>query len=480
MPVPRALASLGLMSGPPVLVWFRNDLRLADHAALDAAIETGRPLVPVFILDDEAAGPWSLGGASRWWLHHSLVSLDRALHQRGARLLLRRGETSAALSRLAAQTGGAEVFAGAAVEPWARRLEQRLRQDGIALRLFRTVSLFDPGTLRTQSGGPFSVYSPFSRAAFAAGVPPPPLPAAERIPTLSEPPASDLLGDWNLLPRRPDWADGLRETWRPGEAHALERLRAFLGSSLETYAADRDRPATDGTSMLSPHLHFGEISPAQVWHAAATCAAPAAHRFLCEQLWREFSINLLWYHQKLPEEPLLPAFANMPWRHDEAALRAWQRGRTGIPIVDAGMRQLWHTGWMHNRVRMIAASFLVKHLLILWQQGEAWFWDTLVDADLANNSASWQWVAGSGADAAPYFRIFNPVLQGKKFDPDGDYVRTWVPELSALDAGFVHNPWDAPPLILRQAGIELGRTYPHPIIDLQQGRQRALRAFASL
>ena len=468
------------MSEPPILLWFRNDLRLADNAALHAALQAGRPVVPVFVLEDEPTQPWQPGGASLWWLHHSLMALDQGLRRHGGYLVLRRGNTITELNRLFAETGATEIFTGYAPEPTARATERRLLRSGIPLRRFRTVTLFDPDTLRTHAGAPFSVYTPFSRAAFATGGPSPPLPAPKRIPVPAKQPPSDRLEEWDLLPTKPDWAGGLRKQWQPGEAGALNRLSDFLDDGLIDYAKRRDRPEIEGTSMLSPHLHFGEISPAQVWHAAATSGAPAADKFLRELLWREFSIHLLWHHPDLPDAPLRASFAKMPWRHDKAALKAWQRGLTGIPIVDAGMRQLWHIGWMHNRVRMLAASFLVKHLLLPWQDGEAWFWDTLVDADLANNSASWQWVAGCGADAAPYFRIFNPVLQGQKFDPEGAYVRAWVPELAKLDSTYIHAPWDAPEMTLRYAGIALGRTYPRPLVGLREGRARALEAFASI
>ena len=287
---------------------------------------------------------------------------------------------------------------------------------GVPLQLHRTVSLFDPASLCTKAGSPFLVYTPFSRAALATGGPPPPLPKPARISGVAPSPRSDALADWALLPTKPDWAGGLREMWQPGEDHAQRRLRSFVSQSLADYAGARDQPGVDGTSRLSPHLHFGEISAAGVWHEAMDHGSAA--KFINELLWREFSLHLLWHHPHLPDRPLRETFAAMPWRRDRRALRHWQRGETGIPIVDAGMRQLWHTGWMHNRVRMIAASFLVKHLLIHWRDGEAWFWDTLVDADLANNSANWQWIAGCGADAAPYFRIFNPVLQG------GSSIRT--------------------------------------------------------
>ncbi len=466
------------------LLWFRNDLRLQDHAALHAAAQNG-PVLPVFVLDEEAAGEWAPGGASRWWLHHSLQALSEALEALGGRLLLVRGPAETELPRLARGIGAGAVFAGHAVEPWARaqerRVEQALAEDGRTLILHRTVSLFDPDAVRTGAGGPFAVYSPFARACFAAGVAAP-LDAPSRIETSPGPPG-DLLADWALLPKKPDWAGGLRQTWTPGPAGAQARLQAFLAGILGDYDTTRNLTGQDGTSMLSPHLHFGELSPAEVWHATSAVAhaqGQALQTYLRELLWREFSIHLLWHHPDLPSRPLRPEFSRMPWRHDPAALAAWQRGRTGVPMVDAAMRQLWQIGWMHNRARMVVASFLVKHLLLPWQDGVAWFWDTLVDADLANNSASWQWVAGSGADAAPFFRVFNPVLQGQKFDPDGAYVRRFVPELAKLPDRYLHAPWTAPETALRQAGVSLGATYPRPIVDLATGRQRALAAYRDL
>jgi len=469
-----------------VLLWFRHDLRLADHAALHAAIGLGRRLLPVFILDDAAAGRWAPGGASRWWLHHSLHALSAALAERGAPLVLRRGAALEEIPRLAKAARATEVHVGAAAEPHARRtdrtLADALRDDGIALHRHRTTMLFNPDRIRTQSGTAYGVYTPFSRACFAAGGPKPPLDAPVKIAGAS-PPGSDRLDAWGLLPETLDWAGGLRATWTPGEAGAMRRLRDFLEHGLASYDAQRNLPGIEGTSMLSPHLHFGELSSATAWHAAVTDAqnrGKGLETFLRELLWREFSIHLLWHHPDLPDKPLRPAFAGMPWRQDRHGLAAWQRGRTGVPIVDAGMRQLWRTGWMHNRVRMVVASFLVKHLLLRWQDGENWFWDTLVDADLAANSASWQWVAGCGADAAPYFRVFNPVLQGRKFDADGAYVRRYVPELAGLDAAHIHAPWEAPEAALRQAGIVLGQTYPRPIVDLAEGRSRALAAYATI
>ncbi|MBV9249761.1 MAG: deoxyribodipyrimidine photo-lyase [Acetobacteraceae bacterium] len=473
------------MLGPqPVLLWFRNDLRLTDHAALLAALETGQPVLPVYVLDDESAGCWAMGGASRWWLHYSLAALAKDLRRRGATLVLRRGRAPLEIARLAQETGATRVFTGVMPEPHARAADQAtaaaLKQRGGELHPYHTTMLFRPDAIRTNSGGAFSIYSAFARACLMLGDPPPPATAPEHIPCPATP-ASDTLDDWQLLPTRPDWTGGLRATWAPGETGAENRLNAFLRGHAEKYAIRRDYPGTDGTSRLSPHLHFGEISAAQLWHAAQRhmSSQPRAS-FLRELLWREFAMHLLWDNPQLPVTPLRPQFAAMPWRDDAKSLSAWQRGRTGIPIVDAGMRQLWETGWMHNRVRMIVASFLVKHLLIRWQQGEAWFWDTLVDADLANNSASWQWVAGCGTDAAPYFRIFNPVLQGRKFDPEGAYVRHFVPELARLQSHDIHAPWEAPPLALADSGVTLGGNYPRPITDLTMARRRALDALAAM
>ena len=469
-------------STPPALLWFRNDLRLADHAALRAAMRGGRPILPVFVLDDASAGTWAPGGASRWWLHHSLSSLAAALARRGATLVLRRGIAAHEIPRLAKAIGATEVHSGGSTLPWARRLDRlvadALAAKGIAFHRHRTMTLFNPASIQTGSGGSYSVFTPFARACLGGPGPRPPEPTPARIAGVTA--ESDRLEDWALLPRHPDWAAGLRATWTPGEDGARQRLKQFLAEGMANYAARRDLPGEDGTSMLSPHLAFGELSPAALWHAAGAGTGHGVERFLTELLWREFSHHLLWHHPELPEQPLRSRFARMPWRTDPLVLAAWQRGRTGVPIVDAGMRQLWQTGWMHNRVRMIVASFLVKHLLLTWQEGAAWFWDTLVDADLASNSASWQWVAGSGADAAPYFRIFNPVLQGRKFDPDGTYVRRFVPELARMEPRFVHAPWEASTDAQHLAGVRLGKDYPMPIVDLAEGRSRALAAFASL
>ncbi len=473
-----------------VIMWFRNDLRLADNPALHAAAASGLPVIPLFILDDDAAGRWRAGGASRWWLHGSLAALTKSLTDVGSRLILARGSTRKILPRIASDVGAEAIYCSRAYEPWASALETVLKgdldQSGIALKRHRGALLFEPETLRTGQGKPFQVYTPFSRAAFAAEDPGKLLPAPRNMQAPSRWPSSEKLADWELTPTKPDWAAGFRDVWTPGEDAARNRLNNFLRSGVAEYHERRNRPDLAGTSRLSPHLHYGEISPRQCWQRVRAIVEAHPERgkgvevFLKELLWREFSHHQLVQHPKMPDAPVREPFADFPWKNDAKALRSWQRGRTGYPIVDAGMRELWATGWMHNRVRMIAGSFLVKHLLQPWQKGEAWFWDTLVDADLANNASSWQWVTGSGVDAAPYFRIFNPQKQGETFDPDGAYVRKWCPELAKLPAPQIHAPWEAPEEVLAAAGVELGRTYPHPIVDHKEARTRALAAFESL
>lgn len=462
MPIPP-------VSVHPVLYWFRRDLRLADHPGLTAAIASGRPVIPVFILDEVTGAKWAPGAASLWWLHHSLTALAADLAARGASLVLRRGATATELPHLVADTGAVDVHVGEPIEPWARRVIDALAQT-IPIRRHRTALLFHPDDIRTGSGTPFGVFTPFSKACRRSYMDHPPLPAPARIPTTTTTPRSDVLAHWKLLPTSPDWAGGMRAGHTPGEAGALRRLTEFL-PRVAAYSDARNIPGVPGTSTLSPHLAWGEISPATIWTAASEAGGKGLESFQNELLWREFSAHLLWNFPALPDAPLKPAFANFPWRDDAKSLRAWQHGMTGFPIVDAGMRQLWHTGWMHNRVRMIVASFLIKHLLIPWQEGEAWFWDCLVDADLAANAASWQWVAGSGADAAPFFRVFNPVLQGQKFDPAGDYVRAWVPELKSVLEKHIHAPWESP---------VPPRNYPAPIVDLAFGRKRALAALQTI
>ena len=473
----------------PVILLFQLDLRLNDHAALAAAVESDRPVLPVYVLDDETPGAWGPGGASRWWLHHSLASLASDIEQRGGRLVLRRGRLDTVVPALIDEVDAGAVYWSRGYAPHQVGMEQRLHEicteRGVEARRFRGTLLFEPDAIRTGGGEPFRVFTPFWKACLREPEPAQPLPVPDAIPFHDGTVESDSLDDWNLLPTSPDWSGGMVEAWTPGEEGATARLEAFLSGAVRGYGTARDLPATVGTSRLSPHLHHGELSPRQVWHAVRAHVAMAggdadAEHFLRELGWREFSYHLLFHWPTFPDEPHRQDFARFPWRDDPAALRAWQQGSTGYPIVDAGMRELWHTGWMHNRVRMIVASFLVKHLLVPWQDGEAWFWDTLVDADLASNSASWQWVAGCGADAAPYFRIFNPILQGQKFDGDGDYVRRWVPELAEMPKKHIHAPWDAPEAVLTDAGVRLGVDYPEPIVDHKTARQRALDAFQTL
>jgi len=476
------------MPSTPTLLWLRQDLRLADNPALHRAAAGGGPLACLYVLDDEGPGEHAIGGAQRWWLHRSLAALGQALAERGNALVLRRGPAAEIVESVAREIGAAEVFWNRCYEPFAVQrdagLKQRLKTLGIAATSTNGSLLLEPWEVKTGQGEPFKVFTPFWRAVEAAYEDRPPLPTPRRLPPAPAM-ASDALGSWNLLPRRPDWASDFGRFWTPGEAGAQQRLADFLEADLACYRESRDLPADSGTSRLSPHLHLGEISPRQVWHATRLRSGggqdeAAAGKFLSEVGWREFSHHLLFHYPTLPERNWRASFDAFPWRRDTEALGAWQRGHSGYPIVDAGMRELWQSGWMHNRVRMVAASFLVKDLLIDWREGAAWFWDTLVDADLANNAASWQWVAGSGADAAPYFRVFNPVLQGERFDPEGSYVRRWVPELARLPAEWIHQPWKAPERVLAEAGVSLGRTYPHPIVDHKAARDRALAAFASM
>ncbi len=461
------------------LVWFRQDLRLHDQPALLAAMAGGARVLAVYVLDDTIA--WPAGGASRWWLHSSLASLGAALRQAGAGLVLRRGRSTEIIPALAREAGAGVVHAGIGHEPGWRTADAEvarlLAADGRALALHRTASLIDFDAVRSKTGTVYGMYTPFARAVEELGEPGRPEPAPVAIKP-AKAVASDRLEDWDLLPTHPDWAGGFRATWTPGEAAAASRLAQFVGGAVARYGTGRNLPGEDGTSMLSPHLHFGELSPRAVWHASRVEGEGRDHHtYRRELIWRDFSAYLLWHHPTLPEAPLRPAFARLASRTDPDGLRAWQRGLTGVPIVDAGMRQLWQTGWMHNRVRMIAASFLVKHLLIAWQEGAAFFWDTLVDADLASNSASWQWIAGTGIDSQPFFRVFNPVTQGEKFDADGGYVRRFVPELARLPDKYVHAPWTAPAAVLAEAGVTLGGNYPRPVVDLNEGRNRALDVY---
>ncbi len=476
-----AVGSTGRPSGSsghsPVLVWFRSDLRLEDNQALSRAARSGRPVVPVFVLDDDP-GSRPIGGASRWWLHGSLGALARALEGLGSRLILRRGPAGDEIGALARETGASAIVWNRLYDPALIRrdieVEAKCRESGVEPRSFNASLLFEPWEVRTGSGSPYRVFTPFWRQCLKRGFEDP----AGPVTSLAAPaswPASESLESWGLRCKNPDWAAGFREVWQPGESGARQRFDRFLQDRVARYREDREHPGDPGTSRLSPHLHFGEIGPRQVAAAlAALEPGPGRDSFLRELGWREFSHHLLYHNPDMGTANLRQEFDRMPWREDADGLRRWQRGLTGYPLVDAGMRELWARGWMHNRVRMVAASFLTKHLLIDWRLGADWFWDTLVDADWANNSAGWQWTAGCGADAAPYFRIFNPVAQSRRFDASGRYLRTWLPELRRLPDGLIHAPWEVPPTALAEAGVRLGRDYPGPIIDHVLARNRAL------
>lgn len=474
----------------PALVWLRQDLRLADNPALAAAVATKRPIILVYLLDDETPGRWRMGAASRWWLHHSLLALTRDIEKRGGRLVLRRAAASQVIPQLAQECGAAAVFWNRCYEPFAIKrdtaLKETLTAAGIEVASFNSALLQEPWTVKTKTGEPYKVFTPYWRACLQSGAARAPLPAPKKIAFAADPAPGASLVEWRLAPKKPNWAAGFEAEWTPGEAGARAALETFLEAGLNAYPAARNEMGVAGTSRLSPHLHFGEISPAQIVAAVETAVQQrpalrsAADKFLAEIGWREFSTNLLFHWPSLPEANWRDQFNRFPWRADETAFGAWTRGETGYPIVDAAMRELWTTGYMHNRARMIAASFLIKHLMIDWRRGQDWFWDTLVDADLANNAASWQWVAGSGADASPYFRIFNPVTQGRRYDADGTYVRRWLPELARLPNEVLHRPWEASAAHLRDGGIVLGSTYPEPIVAHAAARARALAAFASL
>ena len=475
----------------PVLVWFRYDLRLADNPALVAAVETGQPVLPVYLLDEASPGVRPLGGASKWWLAESLASLADDLASRGAVLHFARGAAADVLPDLAQASGAGQVVWCRRYDPAERAIddevEARLRAQDIEVRTFNGTLWHEPDDIVQKSGDWYRIYTPYWRAASASAPVPEPLPAPDRIEGAGLGAAAALtsLDDLGLRPTKPDWSVGMARSWTPGEPEAQAKVQRFVADALDRYAVDRNVPAIEGSSQLSPHLRFGEVSPQQIIRAAEAAAAvrktaSKAEKYIQEIVWRDFAYNLLAHVPHLADRAYSPRFAEFGYASANGPqLGAWQRGRTGYPIVDAGMRQLWQTGWMHNRVRMITASFLCKHLLLDWRVGEAWFWDTLCDADPASNAVNWQWVAGTGPDAAPFFRIFNPVTQGEKFDPDGHYVRRFVPELERLPPRFIHRPWEAPAAALSDAGVVLGRTYPEPIVDHATARQAALAAFAA-
>ena len=458
------------------VILLREDLRLADNSLYDLAVRQGDPVLPLFIWDDAAWGDWAPGGASRWWLHHSLAAHGQSLAKLGSRLMIRRGPSLEQLVSLRPS----RVLLSRRFEPAARsfddHLAKGLKAAGIEVIVLANRSFFEPSDLLNGQGQPYKVFTPFSRLAMSL-LPslPSPLPAPRFLKAPAVWPESLNLEALELLPKR-DWADGFARLHQPGEEAAMARLERFCDDSLASYPERRDLPAIDAVSQLSAPLHFGEISPRQILARAQAESPALAAPFIRQLLWREFAFHLLWHFPETPHQEWRPDWVGFPWRPADAGLlRAWRQGRTGFPLVDAGMRELRQTGLMHNRVRMIAASLLVKNGLQNWRLGASWFWDNLVDADLANNTLGWQWVAGCGADAAPYFRIFNPVLQSQRFDADGAYLRRWLPELRSLPNKLIHAPWQQP-LLCAAAGVQLGRHYPYPVLDLATSRAAALAA----
>jgi len=445
-------------------------------------------VIPLFIWSPEEEGDWEPGAASRWWLHHSLSELTQALAKLGSPLVIRRGYSLSILRAFTKEVGAQAVYWNRRYEPSTivrdKNIKGALVADGVDVRSFNGSLLFEPWQVLNGKNEPYKVFTAYYKSATALVSPPYPVERPKKLVGPAKGLQSAAIQDLMLLPKI-DWTKGMEKVWRPGEKGAKKNLENFLESIVDEYVSDRDRPAVRGTSRLSPHLHFGEISPRTIWHAVKDADKSSKGRegkttYLKEIVWREFAHNLLYHFPLTVKAPLRPEFELFPWHDDPELLKRWQTGQTGYPLIDAGMRELWHTGWMHNRVRMIVASFLVKDLLLPWQEGAQWFWDTLVDADLANNTLGWQWSAGCGADAAPYFRVFNPVLQSEKFDPDGEYIKRWVPELAKLPKPWFHHPWQAPEPVLIAHGVELGKNYPHPVVDHAFARDRALHAFKQL
>lgn len=463
----------------PIIVWLRNDLRIEDNPALYYAAQKAQVL-PVFIWDDQNAGRYALGGASQCWLYYALQSLQ---HELEGHLLIQRGEPQQVLLQLVDMVSAQGVYWNRAYEPWCIKrdhaIKQNLKAKGVTAKSFKASLLLEPWENLKKDGTAYRVFTPFYKQALGELHPRKPLSSNDNL-DLARPPQSLSIQDLGLLPAS-NWHESLCQHWTITELGARQRLQSFLQTAIDDYKANHDRPDRSGVSRLSPYLNFGQISPQQIWHATCQVTAnDSVKAFQRQLIWREFSYHLLYYFPSLPERNFKTQFDHFPWRNDKEVLQRWQMGMTGIPFVDAAMRELWHTGYMHNRLRMVVGSFLVKNLLMHWHYGERWFWDTLFDADLANNSVGWQWVAGTGLDAAPYFRIFNPVTQGEKFDPEGRYTRFYVPELNELPQRYLMKPWQAPDSVLKQAGVRLGETYPHPLVDLKHSRQRALDAFHQL
>ncbi len=474
------------MASAPTIVWLRQDLRLADNPALQAAIEAGGEVIPVYIHDIKSEGHWAPGGATLWWLHYALIDLSEQFSKTGASLIIRSGDSLEELQNLVKESAATQVVWNRRYEPLIverdTKIKTALRNAGLKVESYNGSLLHEPHRIKNLSGNPFQVFTPFWKNCLANLKFGTPTKAPKKLDGTVRNITTESVDSLKLLPKI-KWDTQMRTFWTPTRAGAEKRLKDFISAPVKDYNTARDIPELDGTSRLSPYLHFGQISPLEIYTAVK--ASPHAEtksgeRYIAEIGWREFGYHLLHHFNHTPEKALRAEFDNFPWAPDAKLVRAWQKGKTGFPIVDAGMRQLWQTGWQHNRVRMIAASVLVKHLLQPWQSGAAWFWDTLVDADLASNTLGWQWAGGCGADAAPYFRVFNPVLQGEKFDPQGSFVRQHVPELAKMPAEWIHKPWEAPAEVLKAAGVTLGVDYPRPAIGLTEGRDRALEAFKKL
>ena len=472
------------MTVPVSIMWFRQDLRVKDNPALNAACDEGK-IIPIYIYDTESQRSRERGAASKWWLHHSLESLNDRL---GGHLQIFSGDPADIIPDLMKAFDTSRIYWNRCYEPWQikrdKQIKSALKDNDCKVESFNGSLLWEPMSIAKKDGDPYKVYTPYyKKGCLNAQAPRYPKAPPARITYADVPDKGVQLSSLKLIPQI-KWYEDFANHWSPGEEGAADKLSHFLSESIEQYKQDRDIPSVRGTSRLSAHLHYGEISPNQVWYAVKDKYGDTEKKgvltYLSELGWREFSYYLLYHFPTLPEKNFNDKFDHFSWRQNTNDLEAWQKGQTGIPIVDAGLRELWQTGYMHNRVRMIVGSFLVKNLLVDWRRGEEWFWDCLVDADLANNTASWQWVAGSGADAAPYFRIFNPVLQGEKFDEEGEYIYQYCPELSKLPKKYIHKPWEASDEVLEKAGVTLGKDYPEPLVDLKQSRQRALDAFSEI
>ena len=474
-------------SNQRAIVWFRKDLRLSDHPALDAALQGGMEIIPVFVWDEKEGGSWSPGAASRWWLHYSLESLGSSITKAGGKLLLARGNAAEQLPKIARAHQAGHILYSRAYDPAGiatqEAVEEACDSRGITTESFNASLLQEPWETKNGTGKPFQVFTPYWRKSRAIIYREPASYDPKKLSFVQQTSSPQSLTELALLPDHP-WHNKMGTHWEVSESAAHQQIERTVEEVTRSYATRRNHPSVDGTSRLSPYLAWGQVSPRQICKAILQAENEGSHRgenkFLVEIGWREFSYHLLYHFPIIPDQPLRPKYANFPWLDDPDNLKRWQFGKTGYPMVDAGMRQLYETGWMHNRVRMVVASFLVKHLLLPWQDGARWFWDTLVDADLASNTQGWQWAAGCGADAAPYFRIFNPITQGTKFDVRGEYAKRWIPELGNLPSKHLFSPWTAPSSTLLESGVKLGDNYPDPCVDHPEARARALAALATL